>query len=277
MIIWIRNRKGWVAVIFFALALIFGLSFIIGGVGTGSNASISDIFNNGGASNSNTSTSPTGDLSISELQKIVKAKPNNAQAWSDLADAYSSASRPSDEAAAWKHVVLLKPTSMNSLQRLALAQGQVATNQSSAAQQLQQRAYSSSPASDTTFSGGTLGSLSEDSVTQAQAAAQSVAQTRLLKQASTAAAKANVWWKLSSGTYAKLVKLPAFAKNDLAASVWLNYGSASQSANDLKSALVAYNAFLKIAPDDVNAAQVRKIVKQIKASEASTSTTSTTP
>ena len=275
MIIWIRNRKGFVAVIFFGLALVFALSFIIGGVGTGSNASLSDIFNNGGASN--TSTSPTQNLSISELQKIVKAKPKNAQAWSDLADAYASASRPSDEAAAWKHVVVLKPTSMDSLQPRALAQGQVAANQSSAAQQLQQQAYTSSPGNDTTFSGGTLGSLSEDSVTQAQAAAQSDQQAKLLKEAGKAAAKANTWWKLSSGTYAKLVKLPAFAKNDLAASVWLNYGTAAQSSNDPKSALAAYSAFLKLAPDDPNAAQVRTLVKQLKKSAAGTSTTTTTP
>jgi tetratricopeptide (TPR) repeat protein len=276
MIIWIRNRKGWVAVIFFGLALVFALSFIIGGVGTGSNASLSDIFNNGGGG-SNSSTSPTQNLGISELQKLVKAKPGNAQAWSDLADAYASASRPSDEAAAWRHVVVLKPTSMESLQRLALAQAQVATNQSNQAQQLQQQAYTSSPANDTTFSGGTLGSLTEDSVTQAQAAAQSVQQTKLLRQASTAAAKASTWWKRSSGTYAKLVKLPAFAKNDLAASIWLNYGSAAQSGNDLKTALAAYTAFLKIAPDDVNAPQVRSIVKQLKKSAASTDTSTTSP
>lgn len=274
MIIWIRNRKGWVAVIFFGLALVFALSFIIGGVGTGSNASLSDIFNDGGANNS-ASTSPTQNLTISELQRIVKAKPGNAQAWSDLADAYSSASRPTDEANAWKHVIVLKPNSMESLQRLALAQAQVATNQSNAAQQLQQQAYTSSPANDTTFSGGTLGSLTQDSVTQAQAAAQSVQQNALLRQASTAAAKANTWWKLSSGTYAKLVKLPAFAKNDLAASIWLNYGSAAQSGNDLKTALAAYSAFLKIAPDDVNAPQVRSIVKQLKKAAAGTDTTTT--
>jgi tetratricopeptide (TPR) repeat protein len=275
MIIWIRNRKGWVAVIFFGLALIFGLSFIIGGVGTGSNASLSDIFNNGGASG--TSTSPSQNLSLSQLQKLVKAKPSNAQAWSDLADAYASASRPTDEAAAWQHVVVLKPSSLDSLQRLALAQAQVATNQGNAAQQLQQQAYSSSPGNDTTFSGGTLGTLSEDSVTQAQAAAQSVQQTKLLTQASKAAAKANTWWKLSSGTYAKLVKLPAFKHNDLAASVWLNYGSAAQSASDSKTALAAYAAFLKLAPDDVNAPQVRSIVKALKKSAASTTTTTTTP
>jgi tetratricopeptide (TPR) repeat protein len=273
MIIWIRNRKGWIAVVFFALALIFALSFIIGGVGTGSNASLSDIFNNGGGGSG--STTPQAS-SIGDLQKLVKLHPKNAQAWQDLADAYESASRPSDEAGALQHVVLLRPGNMESLQRLAVAQGQVASNQSSQSQQLQQQAYTSSPANDTTFSGGTLGTRSEDPVTLAQAAAESVQQAKLLKQASAASTKANTWWKRSSGTYATIVKLPAFAKNDLAATVWLNYGSAAQQANDVKSALAAYAAFLKLAPDDVNAPQVRSIVKQLKKAPATGSTTVTT-
>ena len=51
MIIWIRNRKGWVGAVFFVLAAIFAASFIIGGVGTGQNASLSDVFGqNGGGS-----------------------------------------------------------------------------------------------------------------------------------------------------------------------------------------------------------------------------------
>ncbi len=36
-------------------------------------------------------------------------------------------------------------------------------------------------------------------------------------------------------------------------------------------------AFLKLAPDDVNAAQVKTILKQLKATAASSSTTATTP
>jgi tetratricopeptide (TPR) repeat protein len=272
MIIWIRNRRGWVAAVFVILAAIFAASFIIGGVGTGSNASLSDIIGNNGGSGGST----TSSASVGSLEKKVKAKPNDAQSWQLLADAYASASRPSDEARAWSHVVTLKPSSMESLQRLALAQAQVATGQTNQAQQLQQRALTSSPANDSTFSGGTLGSLSEDPVTQAQAASQSEQQSKLLTQASTYAKKASTWWKRSTGTYGKIVKLPTFAKNDLAATVWLNYGSAAQSANDTKTAIKAYDAFLKLAPDDVNAPQVRTIVKQLKKPATSSSTTVTT-
>jgi tetratricopeptide (TPR) repeat protein len=270
MIIWIRNRKGWIGVVFFVLIGIFAASFVIGGVGSGNNASLSDIFNNSGGSSA--STTPTAS-SVGSLQKKVKAQPKNAQAWTDLANAYASASRASDEATAWSHVTALKPGNSDTLQRLALAQAQVATNQSNQASTLQQEGLTSAPGNDSTFQGGTLGTLSEDPVTQAQAAASSTQQSKLLAQASTYAKKANVWWKRSTVTYGKIVALPAFSKNDLAATIWLNYGSAAQSANDAKTAIKAYDAFLKLAPDDVNAPQVKTILKQLKATTSTTTTT----
>ena len=275
MIIWIRTRKGWVGGIFFALVAIFAISFIIGGVGTGSQASLSDIIgnDNGGAGTSTTSTA-----SVGELLKRVKANPKNAVAWQQLADAYAAQQNPALEATAWGHVVKLKPADMDSYQRLALAQAQVATNNSNQAQSLQQQALTSSPGNDSTFSGGTLGTLSEDPVTQAQAASEQEQQTKLLTQAGKIGKKADAWWKRSTVTYGKLVALPAFAKNDLAATVWLNYGSAAQAASDGKTAIKAYEEFLKIAPDDVNAPQVKKVITQLKASEKAASTsTATTP
>jgi len=267
MIIWIRNRKGWIGGVFFLLAAIFALSFVIGGVGTGNQASLSDIFGNGSANGSGTTTAQPE--SITALQKTVKAKPKNAQAWQELANAYSSATRPSDEAGAWQHYVALQPANLDGLQRLALAQAQVANNFSTQAQSYQQQASSSSPGNDSTFSGGTLGSLSEDPVSQAEAASESDQQNKALIKASGFAKRATTWWKKSAGTYGKIVVLPAFAKNDLAATVWLNYGSAAQSANDTKAAIKAYDAFLKLAPDDTNAPQVKTILKQLKASSTS--------
>lgn len=267
MIIWIRNRKGWIGGVFFLLAAIFALSFVIGGVGTGNQASLSDIFgNNGGGSAGTTTAQPD---SITALQKTVKAKPKDAQAWQDLANAYSSASRTSDEVSAWQHFVALKPANLEGLQRLALAQAQVASNFSNQAQSYQQQASSSSPGNDSTFSGGTLGSLTEDPVSQAQAASESDQQNKALIKASGFAKRATSWWKKSADTYGKIVVLPAFAKNDLAATVWLNYGSAAQSANDTQAAIKAYEAFLKLAPDDTNAPQVKSILKQLKASATS--------
>ena len=258
MIIWIRSRKGWVGVVFFVLVAIFAVSFIIGGVGTGSQASLSDIIGNDDGTGTSTTSN---DEPSASLQKKVKANPKNAAAWQQLADAYAGETRPADEAEAWTQVVALKPKDMDSYQRLALAQAQVATNNSNQAQQLQQQAMTSSPGNDSTFSGGTLGSLSEDPVTQAQAASEQEQQSKLLTEAGKIGKKADVWWKRSTATYGKLVALPAFANNDLAATVWLNYGSAAQAASDAKKAIKAYEAFLKIAPDDVNAPQVKTVAQ----------------
>ena len=263
MIIWIRNRKGWISVVFFLLAAIFALTFIIGGVGTGNNASLSDIFNNGGGGGSNTSQPG----SIGALQKTVKAKPNDAQAWQQLANAYASAARPADEAAC---LDTLRRAQAGQPRRPAAprarpgADGDHLSNQ---AQTYQQQASATSPGNDSTFAGGTLGSLSQDPVSQAQAASQSSQQTAALLKASVIARKASSWWKKSAGTYGKIVVLPAFAKNDLAATIWLNYGSAAQSASDTKAAIKAYDAFLKLAPDDASAPQVRSLVKQLKATD----------
>jgi tetratricopeptide (TPR) repeat protein len=270
MIIWIRNRKGWIGAVFFVLAGIFALSFIIGGVGTGNNASLSDIFNYGGGGGGSSTAQPG---SIGSLQKKVKVKPNDAQAWQLLANAYASASRPAEEAGAWRHYLVLRPGNLDGLQRLALAQAQMATTLSNQAQTYQQAASASSPGNDSTFSGGTLGTLSQDPVSQAQAASQSTQQTAALLKASVIAKKASAWWKKSAATYGKIVVLPAFAKSDLAATVWLNYGSAAQSASDTKSAIKAYDAFLKLAPDDASAPQVRSLVKQLKATTTSTTST----
>jgi tetratricopeptide (TPR) repeat protein len=148
----------------------------------------------------------------------------------------------------------------------------VATNNSNQAQQLQQQATTSSPGNDSTFSGGTLGSLSEDPVTQAQAASEQEQQSKLLTEAGKIGKKADVWWKRSTVTYGKIVKLPAFEKNDLAATIWLNYGSAAQAASDGPTAIKAYEAFLKLAPDDASAPQVKSVIKQLKAAAKASST-----
>ena len=226
MIIWIRNRRGWVGAVFFVLAAIFAAR----SSSAASAPAATPRSRTSSAATAAAGTTTAQPSSIGDLEKKVKTQPKNAQAWQQLADAYSSASRPSDEARAMGRVVALKPGNIESLQRLAAAQAQVATTETNQAQQLQQRAYTSSPANDSTFSGGTLGTLSEDPVTLAQAAAESEQQTTLLKQASKYSTRANTWWKRTSSTYAKVVALPSFAKNDLAASIWLNYASAAQSS-----------------------------------------------
>ena len=50
MLMRIREQKGWIRGIFIALILVFASSFVIGGVGSGSNFSLSDIIGNDSSS-----------------------------------------------------------------------------------------------------------------------------------------------------------------------------------------------------------------------------------
>ena len=63
-----RNRKGWVRAGFFVRAALFAASFSIGGVGTGSNASLSDIIGQNNGSASTTSTAGIGTANLSTLK-----------------------------------------------------------------------------------------------------------------------------------------------------------------------------------------------------------------
>ena len=272
MIIWIRTRKGWVGGIFFALVAIFAISFIIGGVGTGSQASLSDIIGNngGGAGTSTTSTAGVG-----ELLKRVKANPKNAVAWQQLADAYAAQQNPALEATAWGHVVKLKPADMDSYQRLALAQAQVATNNSNQAQSLQQQALTSSPGNDSTFSGGTLGTLSEDPVTQAQAASEQEQQTKLLTQAGKIGKKADVWWKRSTVTSASSSRSRRSRRT-----ISRRLSGSTTARPRRPRATEDGDQGVRGVPQDRagrrQRSQVKKVITQLKASEKAASTSTTT-
>ena len=52
MLMRIREQKGWIRGIFVVLILVFASSFVIGGVGSGSNFSLSDIIGNDSGSSS---------------------------------------------------------------------------------------------------------------------------------------------------------------------------------------------------------------------------------
>ena len=76
----LRKRAKWV---FIFLAVVFGLSFALFGVGSsvGGGGGLQDIFNGirGGGS---------GTPSVSKAQKATQKNPKDAQAWNDLASAY---------------------------------------------------------------------------------------------------------------------------------------------------------------------------------------------
>ena len=62
MLMRIREQKGWIRGIFVALILVFASSFVIGGVGSGSNFSLSDIIGNNSSGTTTTNSTDVKSL-----------------------------------------------------------------------------------------------------------------------------------------------------------------------------------------------------------------------
>ena len=152
-------------------------------------------------------------------------------------------------------------------QRLALAQAQVATNNSNQAQQLQQQALTSSPGNDSTFSGGTLGSLTEDPVTQAQAAVG----VRAAEQAADGG-RARSARRPTSGGSARRPPTASSSSCRRSPRTTSRRRSGSTTARPRRARATPRRRSRptrrssRSRRDDVNAPQVRTLVKQLKAS-----------
>ena len=72
---------------------------------------------------------------------------------------------------------------------------------------------------------------------------------------------------------AALKSLATLTPDDV--NVQYELGQAASAAGDYASAVAAYERFLKLSPNDVDAAQVRQLLKAAKASAAASASTST--
>ena len=217
MIIWIRNRKGWVAASSSASPSIFAAVVHHRRRRHGQQRVALRHHRQRTAASSGTSTTPEPRASA-DAREGVKANPATRPPGSELADAYASA-QPAERRGgglAARRDAQAEQHGQPPAPRARAGDRSRPTRPTSAAAPAA-GATRSSPGNDSTFTGGTLGSLSEDPVTQAQAAAESEQQTKLLEAGQHGLREGDSWWKLSTGTYGKIVALPAFAKNDLAA------------------------------------------------------------
>ena len=237
---------------FVLLALVFAVGFVVFGVGSGStgiSSALQNAFNFGGGSSG---------PSISSLQHRTAKNPRDAKAWRDLATAYEEKQRTSDAVAALVRYMKLKPKDQPALQELASQYKSLADNYSAQARQVELAAQSSNPFSaiappSTTPLGKafTSTSLLQDPI----AAAVSQDATT---QATTVFGKLNAASLNEEKTYKELARL---APND--ASNQIQLGQAAQAAGDTKTAVAAFRKFLKLAPSDPLAPQVRALLKQL--------------
>jgi tetratricopeptide (TPR) repeat protein len=281
MLMRIREQKGWIRGIFVALIVVFALSFVIGGVGSGSNFSLSDII---GGSDSSSSTSNTG--SLESLQKQVKLHPNNGATWMQLSNAYSANNLSDDALTAAQRSVKLRPNNIDGRKTLAgLYQAQAASLNSQAqtlytqAYTLQQQDPASSPfnaVSPTTAS--PLGSALQDPFSQSASNQISVQISQLEAQSQALASRAQV---ANTNALAQYHTITNHNVND--AQSWLQYATTAEQIGNNNAALAGYKTFLRLVPSDPIAPQVKAKVtsleKTIKADakKAAAGSTSTSP
>jgi anti-sigma B factor antagonist len=121
----LRKRAKWV---FIFLAVVFGLGFVLFGVGSsvGGGGGLSDIFNGirGGGS---------GQTSVEKAQKATQKDPKDAKAWHDLATAYETKGDNAAAISAWTTYTTLRPKDADGLQSLASAYEQQFSNQTQVA------------------------------------------------------------------------------------------------------------------------------------------------
>jgi tetratricopeptide (TPR) repeat protein len=240
----LRRHAKWM---FLLLALAFALGFVGFGVGAGG-VGVGDIFRGGGGS---------GLPSVSEAQKRVSENPKDPQAFRALADAQQAAGSTDGAIEALEGLVALRPKNTDALRELAglyLAKAAAAQER---AQILQYRSQFLAPGSLTETAFQLDGRpLTPDPLTNAVTSLYDNDISAAYSEIQSSSAQA-------VATYKKIAE--ALPKDP---AVQLELAQAAQAANDGAAAIAAYEQFLKLAPDDPTAPEVKRLLKQLRASVA---------
>ena len=237
----LRRHAKWM---FVFLALVFGLGFVVFGVGAGGTG-IGDIFRDQGGTSSG--------QSVSDAQKEAAERPKDPQAWRDLSTAFQTEGDTAGAIEALNQAITLKPRSPDAYRELA---GLHLTRASEYQQQLQQaqvtaafRAPGAAFPSLTTKSGQ---ATITDPLDNAISTGATDDLSTLYQQASSEAAAAVTAY----------TRLAAMQPND--PNVQLELAQAAQQVGDSTTAIAAYQRFLKLSPDDPNASVVQAQLKQLR-------------
>jgi len=250
----LRRHAKWV---FVFLAIVFGFSFVLFGVGSGSSG-ISDALSNFFQRSASTGSS------VGSLEKKTEQHPNDPKAWLALATAQEQKSDLDGAIVALTHYTNLKPKDSDRLSELGglyLRRSDEYAQQYVAAQSI-----SSSLQPGTSFTPATGSPLAQALENPLSAAIS----TSTTTDTTDAYSKYTDTQSKAVGVYKKLVALnPKDATNQY------RLAQVAQSANNSADAIAAYTAFLKLAPNDSLAPAAKKALKQLKQQTAPTASATT--
>jgi len=243
------------------LAVVFGLGFVFLGIGSGSTGisqALQQAFNFGHGG---------GGTSISSLERKTEKHPKDAQAWRDLATAYETKQQAANAATALKRYVTLRPKDTSALAELGSeysteAQTYATQYQVAAAQGQNQGSAGdvfAPPSSSPLGKAFNDPNILKDPISSAVQSAASTAENTAFQNYQTA----------QIGAMSAYRQLVALTPDD--ANAQLQLGQAAQAANASQVAITAYEKFLKLAPHDPLAAQVKSQLTNLRSQLAAQS------
>ncbi|MDQ3865259.1 MAG: hypothetical protein M3304_00305 [Actinomycetota bacterium] len=240
----LRRRAKWV---FAFLALAFAIGFVGFGVGAGGSGIgdyVSDLFHR----------QPGSDTpSLDDARERVRENPGDADAQRDLANALQAEQRTDEALAAWEAYTRLRPRDVEGLESLAVLYGTKAREADERMAAIQTQASSAFFANEIHDPSSKLGEkLGSDRITDFV--------RQELEQAFTQARTASVdLHGKEADVWERLTKLQPDDPTP-----WADLGRSAIAAQDYPRALRAYRRYLQLAPDAVDAPQVRQVVRQLR-------------
>jgi len=235
-------------VMYVLLAVVFAAGFVVLGVGSGSTG-IGDIlqgklFGGGGSSTSS---------QIQDKQKAIARSPKDVNLYLDLAGLYQADQKESQALTTLKKAEKVAPRNIDILNRIALIYSSRAGRARSVAEDAQILYLSNTTAPPGLDTNSPLG----------QALASDPYSNALRSKASDSYSKMVTAYSAAEKAYQRVVTTTKGTSEE--ATAQLQLASAAQTAGDIPTAVTAYQRFLKIAPNDPNAAAVRQTLTQLKA------------
>jgi cytochrome c-type biogenesis protein CcmH/NrfG len=236
-------------VMYVLLALVFVFSFVLLGVGSGSNG-ISDALQSFFGQNKGSSIGSQ----IHDKQQAVERSPKNVNLYLDLAGLYQSNNEEGKALATLRQARTVAPRNLDVLNRIASVYGAQAGREGDNYRNVfvvYSQNVTTPPGLDTNSQIGQA--LTSDPYSQA-----------LQTQLNTAYTKVTTAYKKVANVYAQAAQVARGTSDE--PNALLQWASASQSANDVVTAITAYQRFLKVAPDNPNATAVKQTLAQLEAS-----------
>ena len=236
-------------VVYVLLALVFVFSFVLLGVGSGSNG-ISDALQSVFGRNTGSSVGSQ----IDDKQQAVARSPKDVSLYLDLAGLYQSDNQEANALATLRKARQVAPQNLDVIDRIATiygAQAGRAGDNYRAVFAVYSQNVTNAPGLDTSSPLGQA--LTSDPYTQG-----------LQTQLNDAYTKVTTAYQKVAGVYKQAAQVAKGTSDE--PNALLQWASAAQSANDVTTAITAYQQFLKVAPDNANVPAVRQTLAQLQAS-----------